>query len=108
MSRLPHFALFFSAAVHLLLFSICPVSSRIYETNDAVVIEKGEQPNALQQATVEVISNAQCNVPYKGAIKRQQFCAEADGKDSCQAVRIQNILAFTRAWHFSGTGSTPT
>ncbi|XP_046459628.1 trypsin-like [Daphnia pulex] len=40
MSRLPHLAIFFFAAsVHLLLFSICPVSSRIYRTNDAVVIE---------------------------------------------------------------------
>jgi hypothetical protein len=40
MSRLPHLAIFsFAAAVHLLLFSICPVSGRIYRTNDPVVIE---------------------------------------------------------------------
>jgi hypothetical protein len=39
MARLQHFALFSWAAVHLLLFSICPVSSRIYQTSDAVVIE---------------------------------------------------------------------
>jgi hypothetical protein len=39
MSRLPHFALSLLAAIHLLVFSICPVSSRIYETNDAIVIE---------------------------------------------------------------------
>jgi hypothetical protein len=39
MSRLQHLTVFSVAAVHLLLFSICPVSSRIYRTNDAVVIE---------------------------------------------------------------------
>ena len=38
MSRLPQFAIFYLAAGHL-LFSICPVSSRIYRTKDAVVIE---------------------------------------------------------------------
>jgi hypothetical protein len=36
----PHSAVFYFAVGHLLLFSsICPVSSRIYETNDAVIIE---------------------------------------------------------------------
>jgi hypothetical protein len=39
MFQLPRFAIFLLAAVHLLLFSICPVSSRIYRTKDAVVIE---------------------------------------------------------------------
>ncbi|EFX79661.1 hypothetical protein DAPPUDRAFT_244721 [Daphnia pulex] len=39
MARLQPLAVFSFAAVHLLLFSICPVSSRIYETNDAVIIE---------------------------------------------------------------------
>ncbi|EFX79656.1 hypothetical protein DAPPUDRAFT_225028 [Daphnia pulex] len=40
MSRLPQFAGSFFAVVHVLLFSICcPVSSRIYRSNDAVVIE---------------------------------------------------------------------
>ena len=44
----------------------------------------GDQPNALQQATVKVISNAECNEAYKGAITQQQFCAKADGIDTCQ------------------------
>jgi hypothetical protein len=40
MARLPQLAVFSFAALHLLLFSICPVSSsRIYRTSDAVVIE---------------------------------------------------------------------
>jgi hypothetical protein len=40
MARLPQLAVFSFAAIHLLLFSICPVSSgRIYRTNDAVVVE---------------------------------------------------------------------
>ncbi len=40
MSQLQHLTLFSFAALHLLLFSICPVSSsRIYRTKDAVVIE---------------------------------------------------------------------
>nr|CAH0107902.1 unnamed protein product [Daphnia galeata] len=44
----------------------------------------GDQPNELQQVTVKVISNEECNVEYEGAIRNQQFCAKADGKDSCQ------------------------
>jgi hypothetical protein len=40
MARLPQLAVFsLFAAIHLLLFSICPASGRIYRTNDAVVIE---------------------------------------------------------------------
>ncbi|EFX79662.1 hypothetical protein DAPPUDRAFT_244720 [Daphnia pulex] len=40
MARLPqHLAVFLLAVVHLLLFSICPVSSFIYRTKDAVVME---------------------------------------------------------------------
>nr|CAH0107899.1 unnamed protein product [Daphnia galeata] len=61
----------------VLNFSSCIISS-MYKIKDGV------QPNALQQVTVAVISNAQCNMPYEGAIKRQQFCAEADGRDTCQ------------------------
>ena len=47
---------------------------------------EGEQPNELQQALVTVISNAECNVAYEGliSITRQQFCAKADGIDTCQ------------------------
>nr|CAH0111230.1 unnamed protein product [Daphnia galeata] len=47
---------------------------------------EGEQPNELQQATVTVISNAECNVAYEGliSITQQQFCAKADGIDTCQ------------------------
>jgi hypothetical protein len=47
---------------------------------------EGEQPNELQQATVTVISNAECNVAYEDiiSITQQQFCAKADGIDTCQ------------------------
>jgi hypothetical protein len=39
-ARLPHLAVYSFAAIHLLLFSICSVSSgHIYRTNDAVVVE---------------------------------------------------------------------
>jgi secreted trypsin-like serine protease len=42
------------------------------------------QPNVLQQATVQIIPNKDCNAQYKGVIIRQQLCASAPGKDSCQ------------------------
>jgi hypothetical protein len=48
----------------------------------------GSQPNALQQATVKIISKAKCN-EFWGApltfnpVFNQQICAGADGKDVC-------------------------
>ncbi|EFX79665.1 hypothetical protein DAPPUDRAFT_52239, partial [Daphnia pulex] len=45
----------------------------------------GVQPNALRQATVQIIPNADCNAQYGvGTIFKQQLCASAPGKDTCQ------------------------
>ncbi|EFX79664.1 hypothetical protein DAPPUDRAFT_244718 [Daphnia pulex] len=46
----------------------------------------GDQPNVLQQNTVQIIPNADCNAQYgAGTIFRQQICASAPGKDTCQS-----------------------
>jgi hypothetical protein len=48
-------------------------------------IVDGNQPNDLQQATVKVISNADCNAQYGSDTgRRQQLCASADGIDACK------------------------
>ncbi|EFX79655.1 hypothetical protein DAPPUDRAFT_104233 [Daphnia pulex] len=44
----------------------------------------GSQPDELQQATVQIIPNADCNAQYNGKITNQQLCASAPGKDTCQ------------------------
>ncbi|EFX79667.1 hypothetical protein DAPPUDRAFT_225026 [Daphnia pulex] len=56
-ARLQHLAVLFFAAVHLLLGFICPVSSRIYRTNDAVVIEVDDvrpplSPSAMRNSGI--------------------------------------------------------
>ncbi|XP_046459641.1 serine protease hepsin-like isoform X1 [Daphnia pulex] len=75
---------------------------------------------ALRQATVKIVTNAECNaLSYGGKIKPQQFCATTYGKDSCHwcqgdscgpNLRAINRLCessiymeFTPKWHFSGT-----
>nr|CAH0107898.1 unnamed protein product [Daphnia galeata] len=72
MSRLPHFSLFLIAAVHLLLLSIiiCPVSSRIYETNDAIVIEvddtraESQRPTRTARSSNSAGNAATIPIPY--------------------------------------------
>ena len=45
----------------------------------------GNQLNGLQQATVQINTNADCNAQYgDGTILKQQLCASAAGKDTCQ------------------------
>ncbi|EFX79670.1 hypothetical protein DAPPUDRAFT_319398 [Daphnia pulex] len=39
--------------------------------------------DTLQQATVKIVSNADCNKPWENFIRPQHFCAAADGKDPC-------------------------
>ncbi|XP_039256411.1 trypsin-like [Styela clava] len=38
----------------------------------------------LQEVTVYVVPNAECNIPYTGSITTGMMCLEAPGKDSCQ------------------------
>ncbi|XP_046459627.1 trypsin-like [Daphnia pulex] len=57
---------------------------------------EGGQPNALQQATVQIIPNADCNAQYGGGIIfKQQLCASAEGKDTCQGDSGGPIVAQT-------------
>ena len=44
----------------------------------------GSQPDKLMEVNVTVISNAECNTAYAGAITDSMICARDDGKDSCQ------------------------
>ncbi|XP_046459622.1 serine protease 41-like [Daphnia pulex] len=67
MSRLQHLTLFSFAAVHLLLFSICPVSGRIYRTKDAIVIDVTNTV-AINLAEQPSIRFASSNFGYSGPI----------------------------------------
>ena len=44
----------------------------------------GSQPDKLMEVNVTVITNAECNTAYAGAITDSMICARDDGKDSCQ------------------------
>jgi len=44
----------------------------------------GSQPNALREANVKTMSNAQCNNNYSGSILSSMICASSPGRDSCQ------------------------
>nr|CAH0107903.1 unnamed protein product [Daphnia galeata] len=47
---------------------------------------KGQQPNALQQATIQVIPQATCNqfwIQSPSPVSNQHVCATAAGKDTC-------------------------
>ncbi|EFX79663.1 hypothetical protein DAPPUDRAFT_244719 [Daphnia pulex] len=62
MARLPqHLAVFFLAVVHLLLFSICPVSSFVYRTKDAIVIEVSRGRDLIEQQWTSLASSAFAN-----------------------------------------------
>ncbi|XP_046459639.1 chymotrypsinogen A-like isoform X2 [Daphnia pulex] len=55
----------------------------------------GPLSDTLQQATVKIISNAACNIPYENFIRPQHFCAAADGKGPCtkdggEPIVVQN------------------
>ncbi|EFX79657.1 hypothetical protein DAPPUDRAFT_104231 [Daphnia pulex] len=63
----------------------------------------GSQPDELQQATVQIIPNADCNAQYNGKITNQQLCASAPGKDTCQGdsggpIAVQAKAGSTLAW----------
>ncbi|XP_046459623.1 chymotrypsinogen B-like [Daphnia pulex] len=76
MARLQHLSLFSFAAVHLLLFSICPsVSGRIYRTSDAIVIEVDDvRPSTLanrNSGNPPLIPMAYASVnPYTGLLSQ--------------------------------------
>lgn len=52
----------------------------------------GEQPNVLQQVTVQIESNEVCSKVYNadapGGIAKHMVCASYPGKDSCSVSRI--------------------
>ena len=55
-------------------------------------IVDGNQPTDLQDATVKLISNADCNAQYGcNTDRRQQLCASADGIDACKFKPILYI-----------------
>lgn len=62
-----------------------------------LVAKGGDQPSALQQATVRVLSNAQCQKSYAtdapGGIAKHMLCAASAGKDACSVSKILLIIA---------------
>jgi hypothetical protein len=65
----------------------------------------GSRPDVLQQATVQIIPNADCNAQYNGKITNQQLCASAPGKDTCQVNSRLYIIQtcktrHLRKWYF--------
>jgi hypothetical protein len=59
-------------------------------TNLFILLE-GQQPNALQQTTIQVIPQATCNqfwIQSPSPILNQHVCAAATGKDTCHVSQI--------------------
>lgn len=56
----------------------------------------GVQPNTLQQATVQITSNAKCNELWSftpSPVSNQHICASAAGKDTCQvSTSVKSFL----------------
>ncbi|XP_046645978.1 chymotrypsinogen A-like isoform X3 [Daphnia pulicaria] len=74
MARLPQLAVFSFAALHLLLFSICPVSSsRIYRTSDAVVIEVSDMVASDLAEQIPSARFARSNFGYPGPIPANPY-----------------------------------
>ncbi|RDD36299.1 Trypsin-1 [Trichoplax sp. H2] len=64
--------------------------------------EGGSSPRILQDVTVTVVSNSDCNAAYSGGITDNMLCAgePSGGKDSCQGDSGGPLI--------SGSGSSPT
>lgn len=46
--------------------------------------EGGKTSDDLLEATVDIVSNSDCNLAYNGAVTDDMMCAAREGKDSCQ------------------------
>jgi len=45
---------------------------------------QGDVSNVLLEATLQVVSNEDCNFAYNGEITENMMCAASEGKDTCQ------------------------
>lgn len=59
--------------------------------------EGGGQPNVLQQVTVRIHSNDDCNARYgrdaPGGIAEHMLCASYPGKDACSVRDLHSFVA---------------
>ena len=79
-------------------------ANEIYSGQNGTVVgwgttsEGGTQPSTLQQATIPIISNDQCNEAYKSmtSITPRMICAQYPngGVDSCQVLIMSQKIQF--------------
>ncbi len=67
-----------------------------------------EYPEKLQQVSVPVVSNSNCNIPYNNEITENMLCAglKEGGKDSCQGDSGGPlVISSGNKWHLAGVVS---
>jgi len=67
-----------------------------------------EYPEKLQQVSVPVVSNSECNIPYNNEITENMFCAglKEGGKDSCQGDSGGPlVISNSNKWYLAGVVS---
>lgn len=67
-----------------------------------------EYPDKLQQVSLPVVSNTDCNIPYKNQITENMLCAglKEGGKDSCQGDSGGPLLISSEdKWYLAGVVS---
>lgn len=81
-----------------IVFQKHTVQLRFFLLEEYFEILGGVQPDVLQQVTVRVTSNAECQKKYgtdaPGGIARHMMCAASTGKDAC-SVRMNGCLIVT-------------
>lgn len=81
---------------------------KCYITGWGTLQSGGEQPDELQEASVPIVSHAQCQQAYGGSIHESMICAGLDmgGIDACQGDSGGPMVCeFSGKWYLEGATS---